>query len=155
MKELPPLVSARISRLSCKSCFSNRVLLRPQSWCRLNPIAKALLLTSRLETFSDSLDFAETLSRLLGCTRARGDESNYVRHSGPLLANGLDRLEIAMVWYPPHIYDIRPVCGLHVGQKCQNFPSFIVKTGPDKMDCQTCQNSFLLSLTLLLFPLKR
>ena len=39
-----------------------------------------------------------------------------------------------------YIYGIRPICRLHFGPKNPNFPSFIVKNGPEKMDSKTCQN---------------
>ena len=51
-----------------------------------------------------------------------------------------------------------PICSLHLGQKCQHFPSFIVRTGPRKNGIQKVQKKhFLLSLNLILlaFPPER
>ena len=51
---------------------------------------------------------------------------------------------------------IRPICRLHFGQKCQNFPSFIVKKWPRKNGLQNVPKiHFLLSLILLRFPPKK
>ena len=52
-----------------------------------------------------------------------------------------------------YIYGIRPICRLHFGQHFQNFPSFIVKNGPEKMDSKTCASLVVLKSSF--FPPKR
>ena len=48
---------------------------------------------------------------------------------------------LSYIYIYTYIYGIRPICRLHFGQTFENYPSFKVKNGPEKMDskmCQTC-----------------
>ena len=67
--------------------------------------------------------------------------------------------------HPPHqdicrvciyIYGIRPICPLHFGQNFENFPSFIVKNGPEKKRTPKCaKHAFFVVLNSSTFPTKK
>ena len=53
------------------------------------------------------------------------------------------------------IFGIRPICRLHFGPKIQNFPSFIVKNGPEKGTQKRAKHAIFVFLKSSSFPPKR
>ena len=56
---------------------------------------------------------------------------------------------------PRELFGIRLICRLHFGRNFPNFPSFIVKNGPEKWTQERAKHAFFVVLKTSSFPPKR
>ena len=84
---------------------------------------------------SDSLQYHRKHSAtgvLLHLSRDRGAISVGTKRMEPFEQSRVSVQTVPLWCLEIQEFGIRPVCSLHFGQKSENFPSFIVKNGPEK-----------------------